>query len=706
MAEPMNILGINDPMTEQETDPRKTYWASLPTEEIGAKLVDKVVDYDLYTRTYGHLWLWRRSYYTYYKNYFRGGKILKAGDVGQYRTLSVNHYHSVVQGLLTLITGQEPAFDPQAVNSSYKAQAQCLAAKNILDFKAKYAHLSEKLKSATEKALMYGEGFIFLDMNMNIGEIKMIDPATGRPVYEGDVEVTVYSPADVIRDYARSSADSIDWYILRRYVNKWDLIASFPDKTEKIKELSIDRDIQLRRFGHSLAENEDDIVCLYTLVHKKTPAMPNGRIVKFLDKDSVLIDGGLPFDDFPVYRIAPANHEETTFGYTVAFDLLAVQEAIDKLVSVIITNQMTFGVQNIVAPLGTKLSPQQLMDGLNLILTDMRNGVPQVLEMCKTPPEIYQFIEFLIQQMELISGLNSVSRGVAPENLKSGTALAFVQSQAIQANSGIQKSYSRLIEDVGTGYLKIVQKFPQNRKIQALAGPANATYLKQYSSADLTDISLVTVESGNPLTKTTAGRIEVAQNLLQYELLNTPEEFMAIVETGQLGSFTEGKMSELMHIREENESLRQGQPVKAIFCDNHPQHIKEHMVVINSVDIRNSNDPAVAVAVAHIMEHIMLWQTTPANVLAGLGIQPPPATLVPPVANPPAQNPGMPTGAPPENKQPAPSAGPMVDVNNPQAPIQAKAAEVNQPKPPKPPAGASPQAVQNMKQSQANAGGM
>lgn len=698
MADQMNVGFDSRDAADEQQNSKTTYWATLPKEDVGAALVSRINDFDIYTRTYGMLWLWRRSYYTYYKNYFRGGKILKAGDVGQYRTMSVNHYHSIVQGLLTLITAQEPAFDPQAVNSSFKAQAQCLAAKNILDYKAKYSHLSQKLKSACEKALMYGEGFVFLDMDMNAGNIVAVDPKTQRPIYDGDVAVSVFSPADVIRDYARNSAEDPDWYILRKYENKWNLVAVYPDLKDQIVGMSVDRDIQIRRFGHSLSENEDDLVCLYILVHRKTPAVPNGRLVKFIDSDTILFDGGLPFDDFPVYRIAPANQEETAFGYTVAFDLLAIQEAIDKLISVIITNEMTFGVQNIVAPLGTKLSPQQLMDGLNLILTDMRNGVPQVLEMCKTPPEIYQFVEFLIQQMEVISGLNSVSRGVAPENLKSGTALAFVQSQAIQANSGIQKSYMRLMEDVGTGYLNIVKKLPNNKKIQALAGPANATYLKQFTSDDVQDVSLVTVDAGNPLTKTTAGRIEVAQNLLQYELLKTPEEFMAIVETGQLASLTEGAMSELLHIREENEAMRQGQPCKAIFCDNHPLHIKEHMVVLNSVDIRNSNDPAVQVAVQHIMDHINLWQSTPANVLAGLGIQPPPASMSPsPLAPPPG---GGPT-PPPQAGSPT-GAQPMANAENAASAAQQKASNVHKPKPPAPPPGSSPQAVDAMKQAAAN----
>lgn len=683
-AQPMSILGVSDDLTD-EVRPDEQYWATLPVEKLGDKLMARVVDFDLYTRTYGQLWLWRRSYYTYYKNYFRGGRMLRAGDIGQYKTLSVNHYHSIVQGLLTLITSQEPTLEPQAINSDYESQAQCKSAKNILDYYTKYGHFSQKLKEAAERALLYGEGFVFLDMDPNAGAMVAVDPETGRPIYDGEVVTTVFSPADVIRDYARQSSESPDWYILREYPNKWDEIAKYPDLADQIRGLGIDQDIQLRRFGHALTENEDDVVCRYTFVHRKTIAVPQGRIVRFLSKDVILVDSPLPFDDFPVYRIAPANQEETTFGYSIAFDLLAIQEAIDKLISIIITNQLTFGVQNIVAPIGTKLSPQQLLDGLNLILTDMRQGVPQVLELVKTPAEIFQFIQFLVEQMQLISGLNAVSRGVAPENLKSGTALAFVQSQALQANSGIQKSYTRLIEDVGTGYLSIVKSFPQSKRIQAIAGQANRTHLAAYQSDSIKDVSRVTTQSGNPLTKTTAGRIEVAQNLLQYELLKTPEEFMSIVETGQLESLTEGSMSELLHIREEGEALRNGEPVKALFLDNHPLHIKEHMAVINSVGIRNSNDPAVQLTVQHIQEHVQLWMATGVTnpqLLAALGIQPPPMPMAPP---------------------PAPTAGPIQNVMNQENPTERKADEVKGPRPPK---NASPEAVEGMRQAQANKEGL
>ena len=53
--------------------------------------------------------------------------------------------------------------------------------------------------------------------------------------------------------------------------------------------------------------------------------------------------------------------------------------------------------------------------------------------------------------METLSGVNSVARGNPEASLQSGTALAMVQSQALQFMSGLQQSYIQLIEDVGTG---------------------------------------------------------------------------------------------------------------------------------------------------------------------------------------------------------------------------------------------------------------
>jgi hypothetical protein len=697
MAEPMNILGVTDPTADEPAADDTTYWATWPTQELTEKLADLVTAYDLYTKTFGQLWLWRRSYQQYYKNYFRGGRMAKTGDAGQYKLLSINHYRSIVQGLLTLITAQDVAFEPQATNSDYKSQKQCIAAKSVLDYEARYNRLDEKLKNTAEKALAFGEGRIFLDWDQNAGAAIAVGN-DGRPVFEGDIKVKTFSPADTIRDFARSNATDDDWLILREVCNKWDLCAIYPEKAEDIRGATIDNDVQIRRFGHSLTEATDDLVCQYTFVHRKTPAVPNGRIVRFITREIPLIDAALPVNDFPVYRCAAADQEETPFGYSPAFDLLPIQEAIDKLVAIIVTNQLTFGVQNIVAPLGTKLSPQQLMDGLNLILTDMRNGVPTVLEMCKTPAEIFQFVEFLVQQMELISGLNSVSRGVAPENLKSGTALAFVQAQALQANSGLQKSYTKLIEDVGTGYLNFLNKYANNRKMRGIVGRAGATYIAEFQSGDTDGVQRVVVDEGNPLTKTTAGRIEVAQNLLQSGFFKTPEEFLSVVETGQLNSLTENPMAELLHIRQENEALRQGMPCKVFWGDNHPLHIKEHMTVINDVDLRFSNDPAVGAASQHIMEHIEAWQTTPPNILAGLGIQPPPMM--------------MPGGPPPQPVQPSPTgpqqapgapagAAAVSSAKNPEPPAQAKAASVRPAKMPAPPAGATPEQKATMQKAEA-----
>ena len=73
--------------------------------------------------------------------------------------------------------------------------------------------------------------------------------------------------------------------------------------------------------------SDSDLIAQYTLYHKKTPMVPQGRILVFCDKECVLLDSPLPYKDIPIYRIAPSEHKGTSFGYTIGFDCLPSKTA-------------------------------------------------------------------------------------------------------------------------------------------------------------------------------------------------------------------------------------------------------------------------------------------------------------------------------------------------------------------------------------------
>jgi len=146
--------------------------------------------------------------------------------------------------------------------------------------------------------------------------------------------------------------------------------------------------------------------------------------------------------------------------------------------------------------------------------------------------------------------------------------------------------------------------------------------MEMFSSNDIKDINSVVVDVGNALMQSTAGRIQVAENMLQMmpEKM-TPEKYIQVLNTGNLELLTEGIMNEMDTIRDENENLiRGGEPI-AISIDDHVLHINEHKDVISNQKLRQDPD-LVARTLKHIQDHIDLMRTTDPDLLAIIGSQP------------------------------------------------------------------------------------
>src|SRR5690606_32152609 len=141
------------------------------------------------------------------------------------------------------------------------------------------------------------------------------------------------------------------------------------------------------------------------------------------------------------------------------------------------------------------------------------------LNLTNTPAEIFNFMGMLEKLGETLSGVNSVARGNPEASLKSGAALALVQSQAIQFSMGLQQSFAQLVEDAGTGTIEILQDFASVPRVAFIAGKSNRPLMKNFKGSDLDAIKRVTVDMGNPLTRTTAGKVNLADTMLERNLI-------------------------------------------------------------------------------------------------------------------------------------------------------------------------------------------
>jgi hypothetical protein len=652
-----------------------TYFANLTEDKIGNCLMERVAEHFRYIDSTGQVERMDKSYRCWYGQPFNSvtgnsSEITADGDEDEYAKIRVNHYRNIGQHQLGLITAETPAPKPVAKNSDHKTIGDVLAAQGYLDHFRRKLDMDKRFFDAVEYCIMLSEGYVKSEWDPDVGPIMqtLVDPTTGLPkqVRTGAPKCKALSPADVIKDpHLQGQADN-KWYITVEWVNRYDLMAKKPDKAEQIKKISVRND-NFDKFRFIPAYEDNDLVPVYEFLHEKTPAVPNGRRVVLLDHDCVLIYEDLPYDDVPIRRIAPGELRGTSHGWTVMFDLLCIQEAIDQLYSIVLTNQKTFGHQNILIPEGSNISLSQMKGGLNFIKYFPQLGgiKPEALQLTYTPKEIFEFIKQLEAIMETLSGVNQVVRGGVPKQLESGSSLAIVQAQVQTFLKTLMQEFVRLVQDVYTDQLKIFQRYGKYQQKVVIAGKSKNYTVRELSKDDVSMVETVMVEAVNPLSNTVAGKKEQADALLGAGLL-TAQQYVIFNRTGNLEMASERDEKESQYIRQENEIIASGaEPPDPMMTDNHLRHLQEHQVEMFNPDIRLRNPQTLMAGTQHMQKHIMLLATADPiqqNLLMLLGQQP----LAMPMA-PPGEEKGGPNS---KGSQPAPKGAPPTAGAEPDQPKQ------------------------------------
>ncbi len=646
------------------------YFASIEDHsQLLDHLENKIESYYDDLRNTGIMGLYERSFRAYYGGrvgqgmfnsaIFESSKLTGGGKQGEKTRLKANHYRNLIQHLHQLVTQQKPDAQARASNSDYRSQAQTILGNGLLDYYWREKHVGQVIRDSVELGLIYGESFIHSPWDPASGDVYAVD-ANGTPIYEGDVKFELFAPIDVIRDASLKSNKHSKWSIIRAQENRWDLMAQYPGAAEDIKSIeAVDNTSQISdpsfQLRGGLEPKNDDILNLYTFYHDKSDALPDGRLVVFL-KGLVLFDGPLPYRRVPVYRLAAGQIYNTIYGYSLAFDLLGIQEGIDELHTALMSNNKTFGIQSLWVKDTDKVQVSSLGGGMKLFSSE---EPPVPIQLTKSAPESYNYLDKLEQTAELLSGISSTVRGNPEANLKSGNALALVVSQSIQFANSLEDAVNRSVEEIGMGLIDALRDFAKTPRVANIIGKSQRAFAKEFTSDDLAQINRVVVEQVNPLSKTIAGRAEIASNLLQQGLITDPQQYMMVLSTGQLDPVMEGPQAEMLTIRAENEELREGKAVIAVLTENHALHIREHKSVIASPEAK-LNPQLVQQVLTHIQEHINLARSMDPALAMILGQQPmPPAPgLAIPQAvpaaeqvaagTPPVSMPNVPPGAPPE----------------------------------------------------------
>lgn len=641
---------------------REGYWAVAPAEDLASTIIEKVEAHDRYVEASGLRSLWSRMH-EMVQSGLRYNRVTKAGRRNQYDLIKVNELGNILQHIVIGITGVRPTLLPSAMNGDYTSQAQVKDADAILEYQLSEQGAERRNNQRTENMCELGEGFTFIRWDKHYGQVKALKPAPDGskiPVYAGDIRDETVHTIDVVRDWQREEWENTRWLIIRRRVNRWDLAQLYADDEKKhqaILDAQPQEDLDTHgRVTSSLksgvmAADESDEIWVYHFLHDVSPAVPFGRWVTTVSDDA---DGVLSENNFKqlgveklsdiVIRSCAIEAKGKPTGYTVMYDLMAIQEAINTAESTAYNSLSKFGMQHITGPAGAVIKPRDLGAGLKYLgIANMREGKIEGLNLMALPEVILSLIDRWRNAMERISGVNSVRRGDPEAALKSGAALALVESRFNEFNQGGEREHARGYEQYGTTTIKLFQTNCPEPRIAGMVGKGKEAYVKELKAQDVDQIRRVKCEIAPAIARTAGGKVEMATELLGAELIDA-EEYVHVRAHGELNSLMHRRTVEPMYIQRENETLLDPrlEVPEVIDDDDHALHLARHKELLFNPEIRTD-------AQKHILDRILAHNTQhkvaqARLAMAGIGPDGQPLMLPPP--GDPAAAAGAPPGGP------------------------------------------------------------
>lgn len=625
----------------------------------------------------------------------------RMGESGELTAINLNRLHHLGQRFLTMGVSEDFGWQPVSANGDTRSQEEAILAGSVLEHEKRASSLEAIRHKFNELALL--DGWSWFSVRWDARGGKKYDSIDGQDVYEGRLRIAVHEWWRTVTDSYRQDADH-DWCILDESANRYDIAEKYarvsptatPEQAQSLNDLRerilslppenrlvLQWQQQVR--GRVWSADDSPLIRVYTLFHKPTPAVPEGREVVFLSDGTILLDTTSVYgQDLPAYRVAANEMHGTPYGVSMLANVVALQDVVNALLSTDVTNNVNHGLTTYAVAREAGLNITQ-MGGASVLEVE---GNPKDLVMpiggAASSPNVAGLAKFILAEMETQTGMNAVSLG-RQEHQMAASLAALLDQKAREFAGFFVRSDKLAVTRLGTAILRCYKQFAKApRVLEVIAGEGRRYMLPEFVGSKLGDIERVTVAVRSGMMATPAGQMAFAESLVASGVLENPNPLPLRVLTSV---WTRGNVDVALSVVEtadmliarENDILTKGQVPSVHSTDDHVEHIKRHREPIANPAARDV--PAIGAAVdEHINAHIMALRTLDPALLQILGQ---PALGMTPNEPPPA--PGgvpaealLPDGAPPEEME----GGPISDAMAGNPP--------NLPQPAQPPPGAPP----------------
>ncbi len=595
------------------------YWL----HEDAKKVVSYLVDYhDKWGAWSGSPFrqAWMRNFIAYYSPVINPGSwdtsLIFEGVQGELTRFYTPKARTYIRQLVSIVTKQRISIQAMCQTEGSDVVEDVKLANALADQIIQNQRLDIKGDQLVEGGLVCGNWFTKAVWRTDLGQ-PYTRNEDGTIIFTGGVEITTPGVFDVFYDVTYPHWDMIPWVETRTIKNRWDLIAQHPDLERHILALPCVSESRGPNTWFDRTITDEDLVFVYELYARPSPALPSGRMLVYGDSDTVFYDDENPYATIPIEPMTPEIVLGTGLGYPQFTNIVAPQEMYDNSLSAIATNQAQFAVQSIAVARGSNVNVQEL-NGMRFVSFTPQNvpggGKPEPLQLTQSSPETFKFSDMLDKVMQDMSGVNGALRGTPPPGVTSGVAIATLSANALEFTESIGKPYRMCIEKTLYHSINAYKKFAKLPQPLEMKGRNSQVTNTTFTGDRLQNISGIKIITSNPLMQTISGRLEIAEKLMAMPKELWPK-YVSILDGRPLTEITKNDVSQEDLINSENELLMQGQDVPVLATDDHAAHVQDHVGLLNDPRVR-LNGPTIQVIFNHVEQHKTLAQTTDPYLLA------------------------------------------------------------------------------------------
>lgn len=358
-------------------------------------------------------------------------------------------------------------------------------------------------------------------------EAQGIDPKEVEQVaYMGDVKIEVMSPFDIFIDPAAKSVEEAKWAICAHHLEPDEIKVRWPKSGEiKPDKVAAGPDEALPSQGGQGSGLDPTLKTVYVGYFKKTPQLPNGRYVVFIeDPDTILYDSAWPFpmNTLPLVQFRGIPVPGSTQNDSVVTHARPIQKQINRLLSQITEYTNMVIKPRVWAPVNSLRQRLTTEPGAVYEYTPVGNFRPEIEQLPSIPPYVFTFLEDLGARMRDVFGLTEVTEGQLPPNLEAADAIDLLQEMATDRFAPSIIANEHALARAGQFLLSLAQEFYAEPRLLTIRGLGGMTSVREFSQADFAGEVMVRVESGSSLPRTRAARRKQVEQWMQLGLI-TPD---------------------------------------------------------------------------------------------------------------------------------------------------------------------------------------